>query len=659
MRTITSRWKLIADSAFSKGSVVASTKKKPNPKDLLKKAYAHKNQDGTNGVKAPMPKEEAKAVFKDIDCANEVAPKAVEVTPVVVGVTPEIAPMAVEVTPVVVGVTPEIVPMAVEVTPVVVGGTPEIAPMAVEVTPVVVGVTPEVDCPVIPDTVDQNVPDFLTDDLPPPDDDLPPPEDDFDPADLLEPEPSAVESEPVVAEPVAEEAKIPDTDVPVVTNQEDNAPVVDNASVYTDEANHSVEELEAPLTTFVDDLIDRAATEDIFNDAPEINLSLGTSDFNDAPPEIPESHFAVEEDEAPHYAEKNIETLSLLDQVKADKEARKREYSESLQKLEAIESERSELEEIMRQQLLKQQNEEAAKLNEGIEKIRTRNRNFLTLLGDLYRRETDAIQADNLVAIAQTFKTDSTITLQSYLLINRYLHRFNIKYDMEEIRVFLSEDLLNIETPPLDFDYYYLWESNLDTKITPYMWDKHKLMVFNRANFTCELCGGVGMNNPVELYPQWRMFDSNRTQILQGFLALCPKCVDAKNHAQLKQRNLKMRYESAREHMKNVNGWDDRQVENALLEAEEVYAKRVDAKAEPERFKKWKLNIQVLENIFGIQVEEPKFHQRSHIKSDYQQIFEPHVAYLFGKIESDRMIKTGKTKFLSIKLDVEPMKKAR
>lgn len=634
MRTITSRWKLIADSAFSKGAVVASTKKKPNPKDLLKKAFAHKNQDGTNGVKAPMPKEEAKAVFEDIDGVKEAAPKPVPVAaqkaPVAVEVTPEVAPVNTQ-------VTPEVAPVVVEV-------TPEVAPIAVEVTP---------------DTVDQNVPELFEDDLPPPDDDLPPPEDDFDPADLMEPEPSAVDAEPVVAEPVATEESQPEMDAPVVTDQEDNAPVVEDSFVYTDEVNHPVEELEAPLTTFVDDLIDRAATEDIFNDAPEINLSVGTSDFNDAPPDIPEPNFTVEEDEAPHYAEKNIETLSLLDQVKADKEARKREYAESLQKLEAIESERSELEEIMRQQLLKQQNEEAAKLNEGIEKIRTRNRNFLTLLGDLYRRETDAIQADNLVAIAQTFKTDSTITLQSYLLINRYLHRFNIKYDMEEIRVFLSEDLLNIETPPLDFDYYYLWESNLDTKITPYMWDKHKLMVFNRANFTCELCGGVGMNNPVELYPQWRMFDSNRTQILQGFLALCPKCVDAKNHAQLKQRNLKMRYESAREHMKNVNGWDDRQVENALLEAEEVYVKRVDAKAEPERFKKWKLNIQVLENIFGIQVEEPKFHQRSHIKSDYQQIFEPHVAYLFGKIESDRMIKTGKTKFLSIKLDVEPMKKAR
>ena len=586
MRTITSRWKLIADLAFSKGGVVANTKGKPNPKDLLKKAFAHKNQDGTNGVKAPMPKEQAKAVFEDIDGAKNVAP-----TPV---------------------------PAAPQKNP-------------VEVPPVEVS----------PDTVDQDVLELFADDLPPEDDDLPPlEEDDFDPADL-----DIVEPESSVA------------DAAVVTDQKDNGLVVEDISVYTDEASHSVEELEAPLTDFVDDLIDRAATEDIFSDTPEIDLSVGTSDFNDAPPDMPEPNFAVEE--VPHYSEKNIETLSLLDRVKADKAARKRESIESLQKLEAIESERSELEEIMRQQLIKQQNEEAAKLNEGIEKIRTRNRNFLSLLSDLYRRETDAIQADNLVAIAQAFKTDNTITLQSYLLINRYLHRFNIKYDMEEIRVFLSEDLLNIETPPLDFDYYYLWESNLDTKITPFMWDKHKLFVFNRANFTCELCGGVGVNNPVELYPQWRMFDSNRTQMLQGFLALCPKCVDAKNHAQFKQRNLKMRYESAREHMKNVNGWDDRQVENALLEAEEVYAKRIDAKAEPERFKKWKLNIHVLENIFGIQIEEPEFHQRSHIKSDYQQIFEPHVAYLFGKIESDRMIKTGKTKFLSIKLDVEPIKKAR
>lgn len=622
---------------------MAKTKQKPNPKDLLKKAFAHKNQDGTNGVMAPKPEERVKAVFEDIDSTKKVAAHTVDATPVKEQV-------------------------------------------ALKNLPVAFDLIPEVNTPDLPnstpDTVDQNEPSCFTDDLPPPDDDFFPPEeeDDFDPVDLLESEPthedsqpepeqyveveSTIVSEPIIAEPepvaetVVKETLQSETDIPVVVDQDDHAPDVDNISVYTDEGDHHLGELEAPPTDFLDVLIDQAATEDIFSDAPEINLSVDTG-FNDAPPEIPEPSYTVEEEEGQHYTEKNNESLSLLERVKAEKDARKREYQESIQKFNAIENERNELEEIMRQQLLKQQEEEAAKLNEGIEKIRTRNRNFLKLLGDLYRREDDAIQSENLVAIAQTFKTESTITLQSYLLINRYLHRFNIKYDMDEIRVFLNEDLLNIETPPLDFDYYYLWESNLDTKITPYLWDKHKLMVFSRANFTCELCGGVGINNPVELYPQWRMFDSNRTQILQGFLALCPKCVDAKNHAQLKQRNLKMRYESAREHIKNVNGWDDRQVENALLDAEEVYAKRVDAKAEPERFKKWKLNIRVLENIFGITIEEPQFNQRSHIKSEYQQIFEPHVAYLFGKIESDRMIKTGKTKFLSIKLDVEPMKKAR
>lgn len=613
---------------------MAKTKVKPSAKDLLKKAFAHKNPNSA----AHSPDEKANSVFGDMtSIADTIAQKA------------DITPQKADIT------------LTEHATSSTIDDSLEVSAPAIEMSPN--------DNDGGEDELAQKEPVCCVDELPlPDDDDLTPTIEGVhvQPVDFIQPEAFIGESEQsttvelidahLVEEPlVIKEVVQLDTHSPIKVDSENNLAVIED-SVYTDESEHAIEQLEAPPSDFIDKLIDQAATEDIFTDIPEISLPSSALDFNDIPPE---PNFNIEEVEEQHYSEKNNESLSLLDRVKADKAARKREYQESLNKLEAIESERSELEEIMRQQLLKQQEEEAAKLNEGIEKIRTRNRNFLKLLGELYRLEDDAIQADNLVAIAQTFKADNTITLQSYLVINRYLHRFKIKYDMEQIRVFLSEELLNIETPPLDFDYYYLWISSLDRNITPYMWDKHKLMVFNRANFTCELCGGVGVNNQVELYPQWRMFDSNRTQILQGFLALCPKCVDAKNHAQLKQRNLKMRYESAREHIKAVNGWDDRQVENAMLDAEEVYAKRVDAKAEPERYKKWKFNIKVLENIFGVLVGEPPFHQRSHITSDYQQIFEPHVAYLFGKIESDRMIKTGKTKFLSIKLGVEPIKKAR
>jgi transcription initiation factor TFIIIB Brf1 subunit/transcription initiation factor TFIIB len=419
--------------------------------------------------------------------------------------------------------------------------------------------------------------------------------------------------------------------------------------------NHDDEGLEAPGISYVDDLLQAATKESVFFDDEEPALGYGSN--TDAPPELDHDHIEIIHDDEDKYYEKNAESLSLLDKVKADKDAKKREHQKNLKQLEAITSEQNELEEIMRQQLLKQQKEEAEKLNEGIQRIRTRHRNFLNLLRTLHSLEPDAIVADNLINIAQEFKQSQTITLQSYLLINRNIHKHKIKYDLNEIRVFLSEDLLDINTPPLDFDYYYLWESDLDQKITPYMWDKHKMMVFEQANYVCELCGGVGEHNPVELYPHWKLFDNSRMQILHSFLALCPKCVDAKNHKQLKDRGLKMRYESAREHIKTVNNWDDRQVENALLEADDAYKRRVDEKAEPERFKKWKLNVSILETLFNIKIQDPDFNQRSHIKSVHQNIFEHHVNYLFGKIESDRMIKTGKTKFISIKLNAEPMKR--
>lgn len=420
----------------------------------------------------------------------------------------------------------------------------------------------------------------------------------------------------------------------------------DSSEFLDDNETQTLAELEAPTITYLDDLVDAATKASIFDDEP--TLLFGENQNDDAPPELDD--YSIVQEDVEHPSTKNAESLSLLDRVKADKDAKKREYLNNLKQLEAISSEQNELEEIMRQQLLKQQKEEADKLNEGIERIRTRFRNFLNLLREIHSLEQDEILADSILNIAQDFKENQTINLQSYLLINRSIHKYKITYDLDEVRVFLNEDLLNISVPPLDFDYYYLWESDLNKKITPYMWDKHKMRVFEEANYVCELCGGTGEHNPVELYPNWKIFDNSRVLILNSFLALCPKCVDAKNHNKLKERGLKMRYESAREHIKTVNNWDDRQVENALLDADESYMRRVDEKADPERFKKWKLNVSVLETIFNIKIDEPNFHQRSHIKSPYHNIFEHHVNYLFGKIESDRMIKTGKTKFISIKL---------
>lgn len=395
---------------------------------------------------------------------------------------------------------------------------------------------------------------------------------------------------------------------------------------YSDDNN-----LQPPQLSHLDDLVDAATRDNIFFDDP--TLGFNTYNYSDGPPVSDDSVGFIEKSKAD-----------------ADKDGKNTGH------LEVIISEQHELEEIMRQQLLKQQQEEAEKLNEGIERIRSRHENFLGLLKNLHSLELDDIAADNIINIVQDFRENQSITLQSYLLINRKIHKHKLIYDLNEIRVFLNEDLLDISTPPLDFDYYYLWESDLNKKITPYMWDKYKMVVFDQANYVCELCGGTGEHNPVELHPNWKLFDSSRIQILHTFLALCPKCVDAKNHKKLKDRGLKMRYESAREHIKAVNNWDDRQVEQALCEAEDMYKRRVDQKAEPERFKKWKLNILALEPIFNIKIDEPKFNQRSHIKSVHHHIFEDHLNYLFRKIESDRMIKTGKTKFISLKLSIDKSK---
>jgi len=79
---------------------------------------------------------------------------------------------------------------------------------------------------------------------------------------------------------------------------------------------------------------------------------------------------------------------------------------------------------------------------------------------------------------------------------------------------------------------------------------------YRKANYRCEICGGVGPNHPVECHEKWEYNDKTRIQKLTGLIALCPACHEVK-HIGLASVN--GRFYNAIEHLAKVNGctWED------------------------------------------------------------------------------------------------------
>jgi hypothetical protein len=55
-------------------------------------------------------------------------------------------------------------------------------------------------------------------------------------------------------------------------------------------------------------------------------------------------------------------------------------------------------------------------------------------------------------------------------------------------------------------------------------WDILRTDCYMRANYVCEICGGIGKKHPVEAHEEWEFNLKKRTQKLVKILALCPDC---------------------------------------------------------------------------------------------------------------------------------------
>ncbi len=72
------------------------------------------------------------------------------------------------------------------------------------------------------------------------------------------------------------------------------------------------------------------------------------------------------------------------------------------------------------------------------------------------------------------------------------------------------------------------WFKNLRSQLTKSEWDRIRKNIYRRANYKCEICGGIGHKHPVECHEIWE-YTEDGIQRLTGLIALCPSCHQVKH----------------------------------------------------------------------------------------------------------------------------------
>lgn len=102
---------------------------------------------------------------------------------------------------------------------------------------------------------------------------------------------------------------------------------------------------------------------------------------------------------------------------------------------------------------------------------------------------------------------------------------------------------------------------NLRSEI-PEQWDELRRECYRKANYRCEVCGGVGYNHPVECHEIWEF--KNGIQRLIRLIALCPKCHQCQHPGLARIRG---HYSECVAHYARVNGVSEEQAEQDYASA--------------------------------------------------------------------------------------------
>jgi len=117
------------------------------------------------------------------------------------------------------------------------------------------------------------------------------------------------------------------------------------------------------------------------------------------------------------------------------------------------------------------------------------------------------------------------------------------------------------------------WFSNVRSMVSRNDWDVLRKEAYRKAEYKCEICGGVGKHHPVECHEIWQYDDVNHIQKLMSLIVLCPACHEVKHIGLANTRN---RGGIAGEHLSEVNGWSKQKTNKYIHKQFTTWKKRSD-----------------------------------------------------------------------------------
>lgn len=182
------------------------------------------------------------------------------------------------------------------------------------------------------------------------------------------------------------------------------------------------------------------------------------------------------------------------------------------------------------------------------------------------------------------------------------------------VDVFPGEDRACGSSPKLAVDLVptTCWYTNVRSCVEPDDWKRISLGVKLRAGRKCELCGTpANREQDIHLEAHERFDYVDGVQVLKRLVCACNRCHHAIHYCRAEALNEE---QTAREHLRRVNGWDEATLDQHLREANQRWRERSS--------KQWELDLSIIESA-GIAIRLPDARQRAERAVHFEKVRPP------------------------------------